>query len=147
MQFINVLTQKIYHLKSSWIFFLIDVGWSFQTASNCDFNGVIVVFSIMWPRTFTWVKKKTRFIWCCFHTFFIKIWWYLSSTLDFFILFVTAWKPRLKLYLRFRYELMFYKILLMNAEKAADLMDIPKNILINSDIDFRKGLSRWLFVF
>ena len=92
--------------KSSWIFFLIGVGWSFQTASNCDFKGVIVVFSIMCPRTFTWVKKKTRFIWCCFHTFFIKVWWYLSSTLDFFILFVTAWKHRLKMYLHFCYELL-----------------------------------------
>ena len=58
MHFINVLTQKIYHLKSSWIFFLVDFGWSFQIASICDFKVVIVVFSIMCPRTFTWVKKK-----------------------------------------------------------------------------------------
>ena len=42
----------------SWIFFLLEGGWSFWIASRRDFNGVIVFLSKMCPRNFTRVKKN-----------------------------------------------------------------------------------------
>ena len=55
------------------LIFLFEGDWSFWIASMRDFNGVIVILSIICSRTFTRVRKKCDLPEAAFMFFFVVI--------------------------------------------------------------------------
>ena len=62
------------------LIFLFEGDWSFWMSFMRDFNGVIVILSIICPRTFTRVRKKCDLSEAAFMFFCSNTWWYFSTT-------------------------------------------------------------------
>ena len=96
------------------------------------FNALIVFFSIMCPRNFKRIKKKSDLSGAAFMFSFFIISWYCSRTVNISSLVCDCINTSSKFVIAFFLSIRGLKILLMNAEKAAGPMNMPLNNLLNS---------------
>ena len=92
------------------LIFLFEVDWSFWIASMRDFNGVIVILSIICPRTFSRVRKKCDLSEAAFMFSCSNIWWCFSTTVKILSFVCDCKKNRLKMWLHFYWVLVVWKL-------------------------------------